>query len=48
MRFLATHRGTEGLIRGADHAAAGSWPAGDYRLVMNHPDAKAELPIQLD
>ncbi|HEU4692603.1 MAG TPA: hypothetical protein VFS23_29780 [Vicinamibacterales bacterium] len=29
-------------------AAAGSWPSGNYRLVMNHPDAKAELPIQLD
>ena len=29
-------------------ASAGSWPSGNYRLVMNHPDAKAELPIELD
>jgi hypothetical protein len=29
-------------------AAAGSWPSGNYRLVMSHPDAKAELPIELD
>jgi hypothetical protein len=27
---------------------AGSWPAGGYRLVVNHPNAKAELPIELD
>ena len=29
-------------------SATGSWPTGNYRLVVNHPDAKAELPIQLD
>ena len=29
-------------------SAAGSWPSGNYRLVMNHPDAKGELPIELD
>ena len=29
-------------------AAGSSWRSGSYRLVVNHPDAKAELPIQLD
>jgi hypothetical protein len=27
---------------------AGGWPSGRYRLVVNHRDAKAELPIELD
>jgi hypothetical protein len=26
----------------------GGWASGAYRLVMSHPDAKAELPIELD
>jgi hypothetical protein len=26
---------------------AGKWEEGDYRLVLNHPKAKAELPIKL-
>ena len=25
-----------------------AWPSGSYRLVVNHSDAKAELPIELD
>jgi hypothetical protein len=29
-------------------SAGGGWAAGSYRLVMSHPDAKAELPIELD
>ena len=29
-------------------AAAGAWPAGNYRLVVAHPNAKAELPIERD
>jgi hypothetical protein len=28
-------------------APTGSWPAGDYVLVLNHPKAQAELPIRL-
>jgi hypothetical protein len=28
-------------------APKGSWPAGDYVLVLNHPKAQAELPITL-
>ena len=26
----------------------GGWAAGEYRLVVSHPDARAELPIELD
>jgi hypothetical protein len=29
-------------------AAGGGWPAGNYRLVVNHQDARLELPIELD
>ena len=29
-------------------SAGGGWASGGYRLVMSHPDAKAELPIELD
>ena len=29
-------------------SAGGGWASGAYRLVMSHPDAKAELPIELD
>jgi hypothetical protein len=29
-------------------SAGGGWASGTYRLVMSHPDAKAELPIELD
>ena len=29
-------------------STGGAWPSGSYRLVVNHPDAKAELPIELD
>jgi hypothetical protein len=28
-------------------APQGSWPPGDYVLVLNHPKAQAELPIRL-
>jgi hypothetical protein len=28
-------------------APKGSWPAGDYVLVLNHPKVRAELPITL-
>ena len=29
-------------------STGGGWASGAYRLVMSHPDAKAELPIELD
>jgi hypothetical protein len=29
-------------------STGGGWPAGAYRVVMSHPDARAELPIELD
>ena len=29
-------------------SAGGGWSSGTYRLVVSHPDAKAELPIVLD
>ena len=29
-------------------SAGGGWASGAYRLVLSHPDAKAELPIELD
>ena len=29
-------------------STGGGWPSGRYRLIVNHPDAKAELPIELD
>jgi hypothetical protein len=29
-------------------STGGGWTSGAYRLVVNHPDAKAELPIELD
>jgi hypothetical protein len=45
------------FVTNPDHAASGDlffksagggWPSGLYRLMVNHPDAKAELPIELD
>ena len=29
-------------------SAGGGWQSGSYRLMDNHPDAKAELPIELE
>jgi len=29
-------------------STGGGWPSGTYRLVVSHPDARAELPIELD
>jgi len=29
-------------------STGGGWPSGAYRLVVSHPDASAELPIELD
>jgi hypothetical protein len=29
-------------------STGGGWASGAYRLVVSHPDAKAELPIELD
>ena len=29
-------------------SAGGGWASGMYRLIVSHPDAKAELPIELD
>ena len=29
-------------------STGGGWPSGAYRLVVRHPDASAELPIELD
>jgi hypothetical protein len=44
------------FVTNPDEVAAGDlffksgagWASGAYRLVLNHPDAKAELPIELD
>ena len=29
-------------------STGGSWPSGAYRLVVSHPDARAEVPIELN
>jgi len=29
-------------------STGGGWASGTYRLVLSHPDARAELPIELD
>jgi hypothetical protein len=45
------------FVTNQDHTASGDlffkaadsgWPAGNYRLVVNHEDARLELPIELD
>lgn len=29
-------------------SAGGGWASGSYRLIVSHPDAKAEMPIEID